>query len=710
MFLKEDFKSVVRESLGETAADVLLRSLGSLQGFSDTSSDGHPGSSPGSSTDGFSDSFSDSFPGLHSDGSLHCSSETSPDNCADSPADSPVTSVRLNPLKRPLRDRAGIHGLNHALIHALNRSANHNAAHDAIQDAAVQDTVHDAVHDADVRDSAIHNAIHSGSYTAINTQESSDDAAPQLYTEEIPWAPDGFYLDRRINFTLDPLLHGGAYYVQDASSMFPALLKDIIGQSEPERVLDLCAAPGGKSTHLISLLSSSKTSVPLIAVNEPVRKRVPPLTDNIARWGASNVLVTSRFAKDFQALGDGFFDLVLADVPCSGEGMFRKSAEAVEGWSLSAVHECARLQREIISDIWPVLSDGGLLIYSTCTYNHFENADNVRFIASELGADVLSLPESLTEKVPGLLKIGTGEGTGYQFVPGLVRGEGQFFALLRKVSGKGNGCSASPISSPISSEATLQIISPISSKTTSRTNTGGTGAKGKKAAKFTNAKISNAKSSNAKSSNGELKLSGPLSAGHRFYLRENRIYAVPSAIADNMIRTASLLNAVMCGVCVGELKGRDLVPDADLALSCMVYDLLGGGSGERRAALPESGAKPTYKSICGPTTKATAGPANRPSASASRGIISEFSNGAVLQFYVADADRETALKFLARQSISPDALSSPDCEGCGREKCEAGLPKGYILVTYEGFPLGFVKNLGNRCNNLHPNGRRILHL
>lgn len=522
MVLKEDFKSIVRESLGETAADALLRSLG-------------------------------------------C-----PDGSVDASADGPVTSVRLNPMKRPVFSRA-----------------------------------------------------------ERDAQECSGYAAPLHYTEEIPWVPDGLYLDRRTNFTLDPLLHAGAYYVQDASSMFPALLKDIVMQPEPARVLDLCAAPGGKSTHLISLLSSSRTHVPMIVVNEPVKKRVPPLTDNIARWGASNVLVTSRFAKDFQSLGEGFFDVILADVPCSGEGMFRKSADAVDGWSLSAVHDSARLQREIISDIWPVLSDGGVLIYSTCTYNRFENADNVRFIASELGAELLSLPESLTEKVPGLLKIGTDAGPGYQFVPGLVKGEGQFFALLRKNSG---GRSDSIVCRKA-------------------------GKKG------------------GKSSFGGLKTSGPLSPGHEFYLRENRIYAVPSAIAGDMVRAASVLGAVMCGICVGELKGRDLIPDADLALSCMVYDLLGDGR-------------------C----------AERPGC-VSGGIVSEFSNGASLRFSVADADRDTALKFLARQNIAPESLSSPCHDG------SAGtLPKGYVLISYRGFPLGFVKNLGNRCNNLHPNGRRILHL
>ena len=248
--------------------------------------------------------------------------------------------------------------------------------------------------------------------------------------EPVPWCADGRYLTERPPFTLDPLFHAGCYYVQEASSMFishllktylPSLLsaeQQNCKTKEPKNLqcLDLCAAPGGKSTLLLNELPSDAT---LIA-NEPIRQRAHILRENIIKWGYPNVLVTSNFAADFQPLGT-VFDLILCDAPCSGEGMFRKDPDSIQEWSLKNVEMCWQRQREIVSDIWPTLRDGGLFIYSTCTYNHFEDEDNVQWIADELGADILPLCD--------LPEWGIRNG---HFFPHLTRGEGFFVAVLQK--------------------------------------------------------------------------------------------------------------------------------------------------------------------------------------------------------------------------------------------------------------------------------------
>ena len=242
-----------------------------------------------------------------------------------------------------------------------------------------------------------------------------------LAGDPVPWAPEeGLYLQERPVFTLDPLFHAGAYYVQEASSMYVGALFDraaaLAGVSENTgwasglRVLDLCAAPGGKTTQLLSHLDGSS----VLVANEVVPARATVLAENVARWGCSNVAVTQSDPSAFTALR-GFFDIVLTDVPCSGEGMFRKDERAVAEWSPDTVKLCAARQRRILADVWPALAPGGCLIYSTCTFNRLEDEDNVDWICRELGADCLEMRH---------------------FYPGEDRGEGFFAALLRK-SGAG---------------------------------------------------------------------------------------------------------------------------------------------------------------------------------------------------------------------------------------------------------------------------------
>ncbi|MBQ1851281.1 MAG: rRNA cytosine-C5-methyltransferase [Paludibacteraceae bacterium] len=217
----------------------------------------------------------------------------------------------------------------------------------------------------------------------INNKIEAADLEILSSSRPIPYCATGYSLPSRPDFTLDPMLHGGAYYVQEASSMY---LESIISKyiTGSVRCLDLCAAPGGKSTHLASLLSSDS----LIISNEIMPQRANILAENMIKWGNGNTLVTNNKPSDFKKLG-AIFDIIVADVPCSGEGMFRKEPQAVEQWSLDNVMMCAERQKDITSDIWSTLKEGGLLVYSTCTFNHFEDEDNVEWIASELGAEIL---------------------------------------------------------------------------------------------------------------------------------------------------------------------------------------------------------------------------------------------------------------------------------------------------------------------------------
>ncbi len=275
----------------------------------------------------------------------------------------------------------------------------------------------------------------------INPKQLSSQTKIEGFDGQVPWCPEGFYLKERPVFTADPLLHAGTYYVQEASSMFLAHVLRTLPTTQLQYVLDLCAAPGGKSTLLRSILPESS----FLVSNEPIPSRCQALAENMAKWGDGQSMVTQAYAKDITRClrGKRFFDLILADVPCSGEGMMRKEEEAQRQWSPKFVANCAALQRDIISDIWPALRPGGILIYSTCTFNPEEDEENVIWIARELGADILPipvdgewhisgdmrripLPPLVTEELP------TGMLPCCHFIPGRVRGEGFFCAVLRK--------------------------------------------------------------------------------------------------------------------------------------------------------------------------------------------------------------------------------------------------------------------------------------
>jgi len=259
--------------------------------------------------------------------------------------------------------------------------------------------------------------------TSIRRNPHKLPVAPTL--PEVTWNKQGHYLPERPFFTGDPWLHGGAYYVQEASSMSIALpLQQHLNLSQPLRVLDLCGAPGGKATSLLSALSPES----LLVTNEVVKARAQVLVENIVKWGYSNSVVTQNDPSHFQALPE-FFDAIVVDAPCSGEGLFRRDAAAREEWSEEHVGLCSDRQRRILSDVWPALKPGGLLVYSTCTYNLEENENNLAWAQVELGAESLPItfPEGMD--VTPSLQYGV---EGYHFYPHQIQGEGFFLSVLRK--------------------------------------------------------------------------------------------------------------------------------------------------------------------------------------------------------------------------------------------------------------------------------------
>ena len=252
--------------------------------------------------------------------------------------------------------------------------------------------------------------------------------------DPVPHCKDGYYLTERPNFTLDPLLHAGAYYVQEASSMY---LDKVIREElssfnfQLSTALDLCAAPGGKSTLLRAALPED---VKLFS-NEPDHKRANILMENMQKQGHPNVVVTNNYPSDYKKSGL-LFDLILTDVPCSGEGMFRKDPATIKEWSVQNVMKCQQLQRSIISDIWDCLRPGGILIYSTCTFNRHEDEENIEWIKENFEAE-----EILPAK---------------RFIPGVDRGEGLFMAVLRKMS--------TDVTIQRQNMQALRILSPVNSQ------------------------------------------------------------------------------------------------------------------------------------------------------------------------------------------------------------------------------------------------------
>jgi len=329
----------------------------------------------------------------------------------------------------------------------------------------------------------------------------------------IPWCRTGRYLEKRPSFTSDPHFHGGRYYVQEASSMFleQALLQSV-DLTKALTILDLCAAPGGKSTHAISLASPES----LIVSNEVIRSRMPVLAENLQKWGYANVVVTKNDPADFRRL-QGFFDVIIVDAPCSGEGLFRKDPEAANAWSAENVKLCSVRQRRILQDVWPALKEGGILIYSTCTFNTEENEKNLQWLLAEYPLDFISLDISETW---GIEKSVTGEAIGYRFYPHRLEGEGFFMAVIQKKS------------------AEHEIR--------------------RKSGRFTPA---------PKKIRDEISTWLQSPSDYEFIFRNNQVQFIPKAIMSAVEWLADNLHLHSAGCLAAEVKHDKLIPDHAMALS-----------------------------------------------------------------------------------------------------------------------------------------------
>ena len=401
--------------------------------------------------------------------------------------------------------------------------------------------------------------------------------------KRVGWCGNGRYLDGRRQFTFDPLLHAGLYYVQDASSMF---IREVIRQivDKPVNYLDLCAAPGGKTTAAIDSLGFDS----LIVSNEIDRQRSQILRENVIKWGMPNCMVLNESPAHLGKLSS-FFDVIAADMPCSGEGMFRKDSEAVTQWSLALVKQCAERQKSIAADIWNALKPGGYFIYSTCTYNRQENEEILKYIIETLGA------ESVDIDIPSEWRIKKGIDTDYscyRFMPHLTEGEGLFMAVVRKVQ---------------SSDDVRSI------------------------------KI---KHQRAKGKNNVPQDCYDFLRDKDDFIfteKDGNVIAIPQSIGDKMKFIGDNFKTLHYGIPVAQIKGKNVIPEHSLAQSIVL-------------------------------NKNT--------------------------FPIVELDYRTAISYLRGETISLPSDTST----------------GYVLVCYKGHALGWLKNIGNRTNNLYPKEWRIRSL
>ena len=239
--------------------------------------------------------------------------------------------------------------------------------------------------------------------------------------QAVGWSRYGYYLPQRPSFTFDPLFHAGCYYVQEASSMLlEQAFTQLMPQDKPVRALDLCAAPGGKSTHLYSLLPTGS----FLVANEVIRSRAMVLRDNLIRWGTRQAMVTNNDPEQFRLL-ENFFDWITVDAPCSGSGLFRKDPAAIDQWSPAAVQHCALRQQRILSAAWKALRPGGILFYATCSFSVEENEAIANWMISTMNAEPVSLALQNEWNI-------VATSPGYRCWPNRVKGEGFYCCCLRK--------------------------------------------------------------------------------------------------------------------------------------------------------------------------------------------------------------------------------------------------------------------------------------
>ena len=349
--------------------------------------------------------------------------------------------------------------------------------------------------------------------------------------EKVPWNDNGYYLPQRPSFTLDPLFHAGGYYVQEASSMFlEEAVKQTVDLTKPLKVLDLCAAPGGKSTLIQSIISAES----LLVSNEVIKARVNILSENITKWGAANVIVTNNDPSDFKRL-PGYFDLIVVDAPCSGSGLFRKDPNAIDEWSENNVALCARRQQRILADIMPSLKEGGVLIYSTCSYSRQEDEAIADWLIQEFKVESLKLK---VDEAWGIVET-VSENTnafGYRFYPDRVKGEGFFIAAFKKRLG-------------------AEIFNEVKSRPSATLRT----------------KVKNNK--DAVVGDKEVQALKPflLNTDDHFFLKQNgEIIALPVHLENDLLIIQSCLYIKKAGVKLGALIRNELIPAHELALSNII--------------------------------------------------------------------------------------------------------------------------------------------
>jgi 16S rRNA C967 or C1407 C5-methylase (RsmB/RsmF family)/NOL1/NOP2/fmu family ribosome biogenesis protein len=378
--------------------------------------------------------------------------------------------------------------------------------------------------------------------------------------ERVQWEPDGFYLPGKPLFAPDPLFHAGVYYPQESSGMFTGeLFRQLTAGRSGLRVLDLCGAPGGKSTHLSSLIGDDG----LLVANEVIGSRAAVLAENITKWGMGNTVVTQSDPSRFAAL-PGFFDVIVADAPCSGEGMFR-SPVAVQEWSLSNARLCSERQRRIVMEAWQALRPGGIFIYSTCTFNPAENEHNVSWLGESTGAESLAADIS---GLYGITEIRYKGVTGYGFHPGRVRGEGFFIAALRKPSQGGDDeCPNNEI--PGSGDRSF------GSRNTGSLNPGGredriqgSRENRKTGSRHPGGNMSRDSRAGMQPSAKAYEVAESLASfgRERLTVSDGRIIAL-AADAGLISQLSGSLNVIKYGTMIGDIKNSILIPANDLAMS-----------------------------------------------------------------------------------------------------------------------------------------------
>ncbi len=337
----------------------------------------------------------------------------------------------------------------------------------------------------------------------------------------IPWTDYGYYLESRPSFTFDPLFHAGCYYVQEASSMFlEQALKQKVDLSKPIKVLDLCASPGGKSTHIQSLISKDS----LLVSNDVIRSRANVLKDNITKWGCENVVVTNNDPKDFAKL-ENYFDVIVVDAPCSGSGLFRRDPTAIEEWSENNVQLCSQRQQRILADVWPALKKDGILIYSTCSYSKEEDEDIMDWISSQLS--VANCQLSIQNDWNITEAISTSGNYGYRFWPDKTKGEGFFLSCFQKTEGENDDIFRYKKKPEEAKKDELEMIEEWVEK-----------------------------------------------EGFNFIKYKNTVYAWPESLIKDFSMLLEQLHVIYSGVLAGDLMRNKMVPDHALAMSKIMVDAI----------------------------------------------------------------------------------------------------------------------------------------